>query len=114
MRGKRGFRTGLEFELAAEDVHQQLDHGIHRCQSVGEQQESNHNGIFIVEPECLVQGLVVHKGREKSEDVEHVELLSGQLGALCILYVIMKTGTYLSNSKELRSVAELPVTKLVA
>lgn len=68
-----------------------------------------------MEPECLIQRLVVHKGREKSKDVEHVELLSSPLGAFCILCnTTMKIGTYLSNPEQLRSVAEAPVTKFVA
>lgn len=70
---RRG-RTSLEFKSTAENVHQQLDHRIHRCQSIREQEESDHDGLFVEETERLVQGLVVDEDREQREDVEHVRL----------------------------------------
>lgn len=85
--------TSFEFELPAEDVHQQLHNGIHRGQRVREEKESNHNRLFLEETERLVQGLVVHKRREQREDVEHV----------C-----------LSNQKQLGSVVQAPVAELMA
>lgn len=66
--------TSLEFEFTAKDVHQKLDHGIHWCQSIRKQEESNHDRLFLEETERLVQGLVVDENREECKDVEHVGL----------------------------------------
>lgn len=71
----RGNHTSFELELPAQNIHQELDHSVHRGQGIGEQEESNHDRIFIVETKRLIQGLVVHENREQGEDVEHVELL---------------------------------------
>lgn len=66
--------TGLKFELPAKDVHEKLHNSIHRSQGVGEEQETNHDRLFLDKSEGLVQRLVVNKDREESEDVEHVGL----------------------------------------
>lgn len=69
-----GKRTSLEFKFTAQNVHQELDHSVHRCQSIRKQEESDHDGLFVVETERLVQRLVVDEDREKRKDVEHVRL----------------------------------------
>ena len=53
--------TGLKFELAAQNVHQQLHHRVHRGESIGEEDEANDDGKLLVEAEGLVQGVVVDK-----------------------------------------------------
>lgn len=66
--------TGLKFEFSAENVHEKLHDSIHRSQGVGEEQETNHDRLFVDESEGLVQRLVVDKDGEESENVEHVGL----------------------------------------
>jgi hypothetical protein len=41
--------TSFKLKLAAENVHQELDDSIHGSQSIREQEESNHDGHFLVE-----------------------------------------------------------------
>ena len=101
--------TSFKFEFTAQNVHQELDNCIHRGQSVREEQESNHDGLFFVETEGLVQRVVVYEGREESEDVEHVGLLK-----LASILRVAQSWTYLSNEKQLSSVAKTPVTKLMS
>ena len=65
---------GLELELAAQDVHEQLEDGVHGAHGVGEEDEADHDGLLAVEAEGLVQRLVVDEDGEEGEDVEHVRL----------------------------------------
>lgn len=53
--------VGLELIAAAEDVHQQLDHGIHWRQGIREEDKPNDDGELLVETERLVERLVVDK-----------------------------------------------------
>jgi hypothetical protein len=39
----------LKFEFAAEDIHQELDDEIHGAQCVGEEHESDDDGVLFVE-----------------------------------------------------------------
>lgn len=68
--------TGLEFELSAQNVHQQLHHRVHWGEGVREEDEANDDGEFLVEAKGLVEGTVVNEDREEGEDVECVELES--------------------------------------
>ena len=66
--------TSLEFEFSTQDVHQQLYHRVHGCESVREKDKSNDDGELVVEAEGLVEGAVVDKDGEEGENVECVEL----------------------------------------
>lgn len=105
--------TGLKFELAAQDVHEKLDNSIHWCQSVREQEESNHDGLLVEETERLVQRLVVDEDREERKDVEHVRLQWSANFLIRNRYEEREKKTYLSNTKQLGGVAQTPVTKFV-
>lgn len=50
---------GLKFIPAAENIHQKLDHQIHRSQCVREEDEADYDGGLSVEAEVLIQGTVV-------------------------------------------------------
>jgi len=65
---------GLELIAAAENVHEKLDDSVHWCECVGEEDESDDDGEFLVESEGLVEGCVVDEYREKGEDVEEMRL----------------------------------------
>lgn len=65
-------RISLEFVLSAEDVHQELDDCVHRCKSVGEENEADYNWVFAVEPEGLVERVVVDEDGEQGEDIEEM------------------------------------------
>ena len=67
-------QTSLEFEFSAQNVHQQLHHRIHGCESVREEDKPNDDGEFLVEAKGLVEGTVVDEDREEGEDVECMEL----------------------------------------
>lgn len=73
-RQKQERPTSLEFEFSAQNVHQKLDHRVHWRQSVGEQEESDHDRVFTVKAEGLVQRSVADEGRKESKDIEHMEL----------------------------------------
>lgn len=64
----------MEFEFSAQNVHQQLHHGVHGCQGVREEDEANDDGEFLVEAEGLVERAVVDEDGEKGKDVECVKL----------------------------------------
>lgn len=66
--------VGLELVAPREDVHQQLDHGVHGREGVGEEDEADDDGHFAVEAEGAVEGLVVDEDGEEGEDVEEVDL----------------------------------------
>ena len=66
--------TGLELELSAQNVHQQLHHRVHWGEGVREEDEANDDREFLVEAEGLVEGAVVDEDREEGEDVECMEL----------------------------------------
>ena len=57
-------QTSLEFEFSAQNVHQQLHHRVHGCESVREEDEPNNNGELLVEAKGLVEGTVVDEDRE--------------------------------------------------
>jgi hypothetical protein len=65
---------GLELIATAQDVHQELDDGIHWCKGVGEENESDYDREFLVEAKGFVKGSVVDEYREEGEDVEEMGL----------------------------------------
>ena len=87
-----GKSIGLELVLAGENVHHELDQGIHWCQSVGKQNESDDDWADTVKAKGLVKGTVVDEDGEQAEDVEEVSL---------------------GNSEKTGGVTQRPVTKLV-
>ena len=64
----------MEFEFSAQNVHQQLHHGVHGSEGVGEEDEANNDGILFVEAEGLIEGTIVDEDGEESKDVKCVEL----------------------------------------
>ena len=64
--------------MAAEDVHKKLGNGVHGCKRVREEDEADYDGEFVVETKGLVERFVVDEDREQGEDVEKVDLGSGQ------------------------------------
>jgi hypothetical protein len=46
-----GKSIGLELELAADNVHKQVDDEIHGGKSIGEEDESDNNGVLFEETE---------------------------------------------------------------
>ena len=74
--------VGLELVAPGEDVHQQLDHGVHGGEGVGEEDEADDDGHFGVEAEGAVEGLVVDEDGEEGEDVEEVDL-RGRIVNMC-------------------------------
>ena len=66
--------TGLELELSAENVHEQIDDGVGGRQHVGEEDEADDDGEVVVEAKGFVEGAVVDEDGEEGEDVEEVEL----------------------------------------
>lgn len=110
--------TRFKLELAAEDVHQELDDGVHRGQGVREQDEPDHDGLLLDKSERLVQRLVVDEDREQRKDVEHVEL-NWRVSGFCVdgdedIVTVELSQPYLRNTEELRGVAQTPVAQLVA
>lgn len=69
-----GKLVGLEFVAATEDVHQELDDGIHGCKSVREEDETDYYGVFIMEPKGFIKRFVVDKHGEEGKDIEEVNL----------------------------------------
>jgi hypothetical protein len=69
-----GKSIGLELELAADNVHKQVDDKIHGSKSIGEEDEADDNGVLLEETERRVQRVVIDKDREEKEDVERVSL----------------------------------------
>jgi len=65
---------GLELELAADDMHKQVDDEIHRSKSVREEDETNDDRVLLEETERGVQRVVVDENREEEEDVESMGL----------------------------------------
>ena len=65
---------GLEFVATAENIHEELDDGVHWGQSVGEEDETDYDGEFFVETEGLVEGFIVDEDGEEGEDVEEMGL----------------------------------------
>ena len=66
--------VGFKFELARQDIHEQFDYCVHWRKRVGEQDETNYDGMRVAEAERGVERVVVDKDAEEREDVEHVEL----------------------------------------
>ena len=56
--------TSLELKFPAQNVHQQLHHGVHGCESIREEDESNDDRELLVEAEGLVKGAIVDEDRE--------------------------------------------------
>ncbi len=54
----------LELVSSAKDIHQELDDGIHRRQSVRKQDKADYDRELLVEAERLVERFVVDKHRE--------------------------------------------------
>ena len=65
---------GLELVTTAENVHQKLDDSIHGTEDVREEQETNDDGMLLMEAKVGIQRAVVDKDREEGEDVEEVDL----------------------------------------
>lgn len=65
---------GLELELAADDMHKQVDDEIHRSKSIREEDETNDDRVLLEETERGVQRVVVDENREEEEDVESMGL----------------------------------------
>jgi hypothetical protein len=68
--------VGLELEPPAHDIHQQLDDRIHRSQCIGEENEADDDGMLLYEAKVGVQRVVVDEDREKSKNVEDMQLVS--------------------------------------
>ncbi len=64
----------LELEFSGQDVHEELDDGVHGCQSIREEDEADYDGALVVEAEGLVEGAVVDEDGEEGENIEHMEL----------------------------------------
>ena len=62
-------RIGFELKLAGDDVHAKLDDQIHGGEGIGEEEETNNDGVFGEETEGRVERVVVDENREESEDV---------------------------------------------
>lgn len=65
---------GLELELAAKNVHTQLDKNIHRRERIREEQEANDDGSLKNKPKVGIERLVVDENGKEREDVEEVRL----------------------------------------
>lgn len=63
---------GLEFVLAGEDVHHELNNSVHWSQGIREKDESDDDWADAVEAECLIEGAVVDEDGEEAEDIEEV------------------------------------------
>ena len=69
-----GELVGLELELAAENVHAELDEGVGGAKDIREAEESNDDGMHRVEAKVRIQGVVVDEDGEEGEDGEEVGL----------------------------------------
>ena len=85
----------MEFESPAQDIHQKLNHGIHGCKSVGEQDKSNDDRKFLEEAKGLVQRAVVNEDGEQREDIECMELRDSVKDFPMLIGKV----TYLGNAK---------------
>ena len=61
--------VSLEFKLAGEDIHQKLDDSVHGGQSIGEEDETDHDGVDGVEAKRSVERVVVNEDGEQGENV---------------------------------------------
>jgi hypothetical protein len=61
---------GLELELAADNVHKEVDDEIHGSESIREEDKADNDGVLLEETERRVQRVVVDEDREEEEDVE--------------------------------------------
>ena len=103
-----GEAVRFELEFAGQDVHEELDDGVHGREGVGEENEADDDGALGVEAERGVERAVVDEDGEEGEDVEHVELaLSDCAEQSC-------GETYLSNGHQLSRVRETPMAELMA
>jgi hypothetical protein len=68
--------VGLKLVATAEDVHQELDDGVHGAEDIREEEEPNDDGMLLVEAKVGIERVVVDKDREQREDVEKVDLKS--------------------------------------
>jgi len=69
---------GLEFVASAENVHEELDNGVHWRKGIGEQDEANDDWELSLKTKGLVERVVVDKYREQGEDVEEMSLNESQ------------------------------------
>jgi hypothetical protein len=65
-----GEGVGLELELAGDDVHEELDDGVHGGEGVGEEEEPDDDGALRGETKGGVEGAIVDEDGEEAEDVE--------------------------------------------
>lgn len=70
-----GELIGLELELAAENVHAELDKGIGRAKDVREEKESNDDRVHRVEAKVGIKRVVVDENGEEGENGEEVGLV---------------------------------------
>ena len=109
-----GELVGLEFELAAENVHSELDEGIGGAKDVREEKEPNNDWVHRVETKVGIEWVVVDENREEGEDGKEVGL---------VLLVTIQSKrrrppqrsnqAYLRDAKEASGMTQLPVTQLV-
>lgn len=66
--------VSFELEFPAEDVHQELDDCVHWRKSIGKEDEADYDRELVVETEGFVEGPVINKYGEKSEDIEEMSL----------------------------------------
>ena len=98
----------LELISSAEDVHEKLDDGVHRRKSVREEDESDYDGEFLVEPEGFVERTVVYEDGEQGKYIEEVRLSNVNL-----VHSDIWKYAYLGDAKEPRGVPETPMSKFV-
>ena len=67
-----GESVGLKLVLAGEDVHHELNNGVHWSQGIREKNESDDDWADAVEAECLIERAVVDEDGEEAEDIEEV------------------------------------------
>lgn len=67
-----GKGVGLELESAGDNVQEQLNDGVQRRERVGEEQETDNDGLLGGEAKGRVQRVVVDEDREQAEDIENV------------------------------------------
>lgn len=53
--------TSLKLEFSAEDIHEEFDDGVHRCEGIGEQEETDHDWLFAVKTEGFIQRSVINE-----------------------------------------------------
>lgn len=66
--------VGLELEATAENVHHELNDGIHGPQHVREENESDDDRVLLDEAKVGIERVVVDEDRKECEDVEEMDL----------------------------------------